>query len=106
MRASRYSRSGSRPWSNMSLSTRLRRARAARVGDGVIGRGVGHDAGDQRGLVGLELLDAQVVARAAVLVVGLVAEVGARGRLDAVGAVAEVDRVQVLVRICSWATCA
>ena len=29
MRASRYSRSGSRPWSNMSLSTRLRRARAA-----------------------------------------------------------------------------
>ena len=68
-----------------------------RVGDRVIGARRGHDAGDQRGLRGLELRGAgpdPVGVAAGVLA----AEVGARGGLDAVGAVAEVDRVEVVAQ--------
>ena len=55
------------------------------------------DPRQQRRLPGLELLHAQRLPRqAAPLVVGLLAEVGLRRRLDPVGPVAEVDRVQVL----------
>jgi hypothetical protein len=66
------------------------------VRDGVVGARVGHHAGQQRRLLHLELGGARAPAGAAAVVVGLVAEVRARGGLDPVGPVAEVDGVEVL----------
>ena len=60
----------------------------------------GDDAGDQRGLVRLELLRAAALPRLGrIRSLGVLgAEVGLGGRLDPVGAVAEVDRVQVVAQ--------
>jgi len=71
--------------------------RVGRVGvrDGVVRARRGDDPGQQRRLVGLEVLGA-AGARAAVAAGVRAAEVGPGGRLDPVRAVAEVDRVQVL----------
>jgi hypothetical protein len=63
---------------------------------GVVCGGGLDDAGEERGLPRLELLQAKVMpGHAAAEVVDVLAEVSARGGLDAVGAVAEVDRVEV-----------
>jgi hypothetical protein len=66
------------------------------VGDRVIGRRRGDHAGEQGGLVRLQLARAAVCRLAAAEVGYGAPEIRARRGFDSVGAVAEVDRVQVL----------
>ena len=72
------------------------RPRGDRMGRGVKPAGGRDHAREQRRLPGLQLFDAQLVARGAAFeMVDVLPKVGLRRGLDPVGAVAEVDRVQI-----------